>query len=75
MTHERSRTIEKDGKYYNVSGLTGKVLRPMFHYERPSYSNEREAVRAAEKRSRDQGYAAAAAVLVGDAAGKSGKKR
>jgi hypothetical protein len=52
MAHETSRTIERDGKFYNVNGTTGYPLPPLFHFEREAYDTLDEAVDAARKRSR-----------------------
>ena len=52
MAHENSETIERDGRFYNVSGYTGEVLpiqNPMF--EMDSYPTEASAVSAAIQRS------------------------
>lgn len=49
--HERSETIEIDGRFFNVNGHTRRPLKPRFPFERPSYSTLAEAVRSARRRS------------------------
>lgn len=51
MSHEVSRTIKIKDRWYNINGHTGRLLLPMFGFEKPSYTSVREAVAAAEKRS------------------------
>lgn len=52
MSHENSKTILRDGRYVNVNGVTGELLKPLFRFERESYSTLTRAVRAARLRSR-----------------------
>jgi hypothetical protein len=52
MSHENSITIEdEDGKWINVSGHTGEILKPIHKFEKERYDTMDEAVAAAEKRS------------------------
>lgn len=52
MSHENSRTIQdEDGFWINISGHTGKVLKPMHKFEKDKYETVEEAVEAAKKRS------------------------
>lgn len=53
MSHEQSQTVQgQDGRWYNLSGLTGEPLVPILSTERPSYDTVEEAVAAAQARSR-----------------------
>lgn len=49
--HEQSKTIEKDGVFYNISGVTGAVLPAKYNFEKDSYQTEAEALNAAQQRS------------------------
>lgn len=51
MSHERSRTVEIDGRYYNVDGRTGRPLPRAFPWEQDAYDTLAEAVDAARRRS------------------------
>jgi hypothetical protein len=53
MSHEVSGTVGYDGRFYNVSGHTGKQLTPYFDFEKDSYDTEEEAVAAAKRRSNE----------------------
>ncbi len=62
MSHERSETVQRNGKWVNVYGrktaFPGKLLPLKYPFEKPSYATVDEAVTAAEKRSKmepDQG--------------------
>lgn len=48
MSHERSETIERDGRFYNVYGRgtarAGHPLRPLYDFERPFYQTLGEAL-------------------------------
>src|SRR6267378_1623223 len=60
MAHEESETIEENGKWTNIYGQrtphAGKKLPLLFHYEKPYYDTEQEAVNAAKRRSNDWHY-------------------
>jgi len=57
--HERSETIEKDGKYVNVYGrgtsTPGDPLPKRYRFEHDSYDTVKDAVHAARKRSSAEG--------------------
>ena len=53
--HERSVTVERDGRFFNISGITGKVLKPQSPFEKLSYKTEAAAVAAARRRSEETG--------------------
>lgn len=59
--HERSQTIEKDGKYINVygphatSGEPGTPLPKKYKFEADSYDDLPSAIHAARKRSQAEG--------------------
>ena len=55
MSHEKSITVERDGRFFNISGVTGKVLKPQSPFEKLSYATRAGAVRAAQRRSEETG--------------------
>lgn len=55
MSHENSRTVEIDGKFYNVHGTTGEPLAPQYDFEKEAYDTLDEAVAAAKRRSEEYG--------------------
>lgn len=69
--HEDSLTVERDGKFYNVSGHTGTPLPVVFGYEKRSYRTLGAALVAADRRSRDWNANPALAALVGGDAARS----
>lgn len=53
MSHENSKTVQdSDGSWINVSGHTGKTLRPIHSFEKTKYRTVKEAVSAAKRRSK-----------------------
>lgn len=56
--HENSQTIERDGKFYNVNGVTGVPLTPRFPFESLIYHSLKAALFAANQRSKWEGVLA-----------------
>jgi len=50
--HEKSGTVQWGNRWWNISGITGKILKPKFDFEKESYQTVEEAVSAAKKRSK-----------------------
>ena len=53
--HEQSQTVGRNGRYYNINGLTGQPLPPMYPFEQPSYDMLEMAILAAKIRSEMMG--------------------
>ena len=50
--HEQSETIQgRDGRWYNINGVSGEVLAPLFSFEAQHYDTMETAKAAAERRS------------------------